>query len=138
MDDCNGQCIVKMLKPLTRPYFLIAILLYLIVHLGRFGWYEPIKIVNSYLTDLLCMPIILTFCLAGIRLLKRIPTYVLTLPMIVAMTTFYAILFEYYLPNANSKYTADFVDVIMYFAGAGLYWIIWNWVDDNERKAESR
>ncbi|NOQ73082.1 MAG: hypothetical protein GQ574_13840 [Crocinitomix sp.] len=114
-----------MFKPLLKPYFLIAITLYIIVRLGRLGWYAPNEWLNNYLNDFLCMPIILTICLVGVRFIKRIPKFHLTPIMIFGMTTFYAILFEYILPNSNPIYTADFVDVAMYFAGALFYWVYW-------------
>lgn len=45
--------------------------------------------------------------------------------MIFSMTAFYAFLFEFLLPNSNPIYTADWVDVIMYFLGALFYWAYW-------------
>ena len=114
-----------MCKPLIKPYFIIAIFLYLIVHLGRFGWYNPVDWINSYLTDFLCMPIILTICLVSVRILKRIPHFCLTVSMISGMTLFYTVIFEYLLPKLNANYTADWLDVVMYFAGASLYMFIW-------------
>lgn len=114
-----------MCKPLFKSYFLIALAGYIFVRLGRIGWYTPNEWVNNYLTDFLCMPIILTICLVGVRFFKRIPQFHLNQLMIFGMTAFYAFLFEYMLPNSSSLYTADFVDVIMYFAGAIFYWGYW-------------
>jgi hypothetical protein len=119
------QMVKFMFKPLLKPYFLIAIALYIIVRLGRLSWYTPNEWVNNYMNDLLCMPIILTICLVGVRYLKRLPQFNLTPIMIFGMTTFYAVLFEYSLPNSSPLYTADIIDVIMYFAGAVFYWFYW-------------
>jgi hypothetical protein len=83
------------------------------------------KLVNNYLTDFLCMPLILTICLAGVRYLKKIPNFKLSLPMILGMTTFYAVLFEWFLPLNNLQYHADLVDVALYFLGAFVYFLIW-------------
>lgn len=113
-----------MYKPIFKPYFLIALVLYIAVHLGRLFDYPPLTWINSYLTDFLCMPIILTLCLVGVRFVKQIPHFSLSPFMIFGMTLFYAILFEWILPNGSSTYTSDFLDVIMYFAGAGVYWLI--------------
>jgi hypothetical protein len=115
-----------MFKPIYKPYFILAVVLYALVHLARIGGNPPVDWINSYLTDFLCMPIILTLCLVGVRFIKRIPEFVLTPTMIFGMTIFYGILFEYILPSKNSAYTSDHLDVVMYFAGAGLYWFLWN------------
>ena len=119
------QMVKSMFRPFFKPYFLIALALYLIVRMGRLGWYTPNDWVNSYLNDFLCMPIILTICLVGVRYLKRIPQFKLSPVMIFGMTAFYAFLFEFVLPNSNRIYTADWVDVIMYFLGAFFYWAYW-------------
>ena len=104
----------------------MAAVLYAFVHIARMVGSPIINWVNSYLTDFLCMSIILTLCLVGVRFIKRIPHFVLTPAMIFGMTLFYAILFEYILPIANPSYTSDHLDVVMYFAGAGLYWFLWS------------
>lgn len=114
-----------MLRPFFRPYFILSVLAYAFVRLSRQGWYDLPEFVNSYLTDFLCMPIILTFCLVGVRWIKRIPDFRLTPLMIFGMTAFYAVLFEWILPQQSSVYTADVLDALMYFLGALLFWFVW-------------
>ncbi len=70
------------------------------------------------------MPVILTLCLVGVRIIKRLPVFELTLKMVFKMTLFYAVLFEWMLPHYYpNTYTADFFDVIAYAMG-GLSYIL--------------
>lgn len=114
-----------MLRPFFRSYFVLSILAYTFVRLSRRNNYDLPEFVNSYLTDFLCMPIILTLCLVGVRWIKRVPEFRLTLPMIFGMTAFYAVLFEWILPLRSPIYSADIFDVLMYFLGALLFWLVW-------------
>lgn len=109
------------MKALLQPVFVISVFLYLMVRVARLGAFELPSLINSYLTDFLCMPIILTLSCIGVRLVKRLPNLRLTRFMIFGMTSFYALLFEYFLPNQNKIYTSDPWDVVMYFSGAVLY-----------------
>ena len=82
------------------------------------GW------VTSYLNDFLCMPIVLTICLKAVHLIKKDKSIRLDLFTIVSLTTFYAVYFEWYLPKVESRYTADYMDVVMYFTGALLFYYL--------------
>ena len=112
-------------RPLLRAYFIVSVVLYLFVHFFRYVNKPLPVLVNYYLTDFLCMPIILTFCLAGVRYFKKIPHFKLSILMILGMTTFYALLFELFLPLNNHQYHADLLDVGLYFLGAFFFFIIW-------------
>ncbi len=109
---------------IKQPFFSVALLTYLSVHLSRMGLFYLPEVVNSYLTDLLCLPIILTLSLLATRSIKRDYSINLTVPMISWMTLFYACYFECYLPAKNSRYTADIIDVCCYIIGASFYWRI--------------
>ncbi len=104
------------------PVFLIAVIGYAYVRLGRIGWFYVPQMLNDYLADLVCLPIILTCCLAGVRMMKEIPNYQLNWFMVLGMTIFYAVLFEWILPQQSSNHTADWGDVIAYFIGASCYY----------------
>ncbi|MGV6861751.1 MAG: hypothetical protein ACWA41_08250 [Putridiphycobacter sp.] len=81
---------------------------------------------KNHLTDLLCMPIVLTICLWGIRTLKKRPNFMLTIPMILSMSLFYAWFFEFFAPQYYPAQTGDKIDAIMYLIGGGLYWFFQN------------
>lgn len=113
------------IQPLFQPYFWLGVVLYLIVRIGRLGAYNLPELINNYLTDFICMPLILTLCLVGVRLAKQLPQFILSPSMIISMTAFYSVLFEYLLPMQSIQYTADGIDVVMYFTGAAFYWAYW-------------
>lgn len=80
--------------------------------------------VRFYAADFLCMPIVLSICLLLIRKLKQKPNLQLPLFSILSLTAFYSLYFEVYLPPRSPRYTADNIDVFMYFSGAILFYII--------------
>jgi len=112
-------------NPLIKEkYFILSIVLYAIVQLSRhYEFYLP-EFLNNYLTDFLCMPIVLTLCLFGIRVIHKKEHLELNGFMIISMTLFYAVLFEFILPKYSTNYTADPLDVMMYFFGTLFFWVI--------------
>ncbi len=75
------------------------------------------------------MPVVLTICLVVLQKLRnnlnlRIPIFA-----IASLTLYYMIYFEWYLPKVNSRYTADFIDVILYALGAIIFYLMQNkWI----------
>jgi len=110
------------------PFFFIHCLLYGITKYLKVSGVELPVFFKNYFTDLLLMPIILTLCLVGVRLIKRLPHFKLNLVMIFGMTTFYALFFEVYAPTISLNQTGDWLDVVMYFIGGVVFWF-WqnNW-----------
>ncbi len=107
----------------TKPtlVFILLIVVYLIIHFfRRQNLYMP-TLINSYLTDIICMPIILTICQIGINLINRFKNYRLTLKMILIMPLYYSFIFEFLLPKYSQAYTPDYWDVVCYFLGAILF-----------------
>lgn len=105
-------------KILYGLMFFIAISIYV---LQRFEIPLPL-LVNNYLNDLLCMPLVLGALTFLIRRLKKDPFFKFPLFFVLFMAAFYAVYFEYYLPKVNLRYTADWIDVALYFTGSiGFY-----------------
>ena len=103
------------MKTLLNPFFLGSFILASINQLVEYaGVFIPF--VHSYLDDLLCFPIVLTFGLAAYRIF--IPNYILTKWHIWPLVIVFTIIFEIYLPTTSSKYTADILDPIAYAIGA--------------------
>ncbi|HZH70529.1 MAG TPA: hypothetical protein VFD80_08775, partial [Flavobacteriaceae bacterium] len=93
-----------------QPYFIFFFGIFLVIYtLQKFQISIPLWI-NNYVNDFLCMPVVLSICLAAIRTLKKDNKLLLPLSAIVSLTVFYAIYFEYYLPKVNPRYTADWLD----------------------------
>lgn len=80
--------------------------------------------VRFYVNDLLCMPVVLSICLKMVHFIKQDNSIRLPLLLILLLTSLYSVYFEYYLPLVEPRYTADWLDVVMYFSGALLfYWL---------------
>jgi len=115
--NCSGMSLFK------QPYFIIFFGVFLVVYtLQKLQIPLPLWI-NNYVNDFLCMPVVLSICLAVIRTLKKDNKLFLPLSAILSLTIFYAIYFEYYLPKVNVRYTADWLDVLLYFFGAGVFYL---------------
>ncbi|MDW5290855.1 hypothetical protein [Formosa sp. PL04] len=111
------------MKILKQPVFLLCLAIASVVYLSNIFTIELPNWIRFYVNDALCMPLVLTFCLLGIRGIKGDFNLYLPLGPIIILTLFYAILFEWLLPQSNSRYTADWIDVLLYSLGSlGFYW----------------
>ncbi len=76
-----------------------------------------IPIIHSYLDDFLCFPIVFSVGLAGYRVVLKSETYLLRPIQIWPVVVLYIVVFEIYLPQISSVYTADWRDVVAYVCG---------------------
>lgn len=103
-------------------YGLMALTAICIYVLQRFEVSMP-RLINNYLNDLLCMPLVLGAVTFIIRYLKKDKTFQLSLFFVLFMAGYYSFYFEYYLPKVNVRYTSDLIDVALYFIGSiGFYY----------------
>lgn len=80
-------------------------------------------LVNNYLNDLLCMPIVLKISQTAVRYIKSDRKLKIPLKISLTLTLLYAVYFEFVLPQFQSRYTADPIDVVLYFLG--LLFFVW-------------
>ncbi|NNC82547.1 MAG: hypothetical protein HKN79_03140 [Flavobacteriales bacterium] len=112
---------------MTRSGRIILGLLTLIysVHLlVRFSEHSSPEWINSYLGDLLCMPILLSFTLLVLRYVTRLPRFVLGPMHILVSVIYVSLVFEWLLPHCFYRYTSDPIDVGMYVLGARIYLLL--------------
>ena len=86
----------------------------------QFG-YSPLLI--NILNDFLAVPLILIMMQFFMKMIYGY-RFNLNLTHVIVTTFFTSVLFEIVFPLLNKKCTADFYDVILYFAGAMLYYRI--------------
>ncbi|WP_299601096.1 hypothetical protein [uncultured Aquimarina sp.] len=79
---------------------------------------------QNYLNDLLCMPLVLSVCQLAVRKLKNDTRILLPMPLLILVTIGYSIYFEWYLPQYDDRYTADWLDVLMYFIGMFFFYAV--------------
>ena len=106
-------------------YFIMCIAALTIYTLQRLQVSLPF-LVNNYGNDLLYLPLVLGVIEFLIRRLKSDSSFKLSLGFVIFLAISYSIYFEYYLPKVNARYTADWVDVILYCVGGIGYFFIGN------------
>jgi len=70
------------------------------------------------------MPVVLGICLKIAQWLKQNKDLKISILIILCLSAFYSIYFELLLPPLMPRYTADFLDVIMYFTGATSFYLL--------------
>lgn len=109
------------MRILKHPVFIAISVLAVLIYLLKLLAFPMPKIISFYANDLLCMPIVLSICLALIRILKKDETLYVPLGIIGSITAYYAFHFEWLLPKFHHRYTADWIDVGLYIMGAFLF-----------------
>lgn len=97
-------------------YFLMCIIACTIYSMQRLNLSVP-SLINNYVNDFLCLPILLGVISFVIRRLKNDYSFRLPFLFVIILASYYSFYFEQYLPRFNSRYTADWIDVILYFLG---------------------
>ncbi len=82
------------------------------------------QLINNYVNDFLIIPIVLMLSLFVIRELRNDKTYKLSIGIIFYTCVLYSVIFEYYLPKIQIRYTTDVIDVVLYFFGGAIFYII--------------
>ena len=98
-------------------YILMCVVALLIYAMQRLNIVLP-SLIDNYVNDFLCLPIVLGGILFVIRWLKKDINYQFPFAFIFFMASYYSFYFEYYLPKHNPRYTTDLIDVLAYFSGA--------------------
>jgi hypothetical protein len=114
------------LPVLLNPLFLGCAFLYglnLLFLRSAFDWW----FFRHYLNDLVCLPLVLIVTIFLQRCLFNKPTYMLNKYQTGMAAAYFAIMFEGVIPIFNSRYTADFWDVICYGFGAWLFYRFGNY-----------
>ncbi|MGG7034282.1 MAG: hypothetical protein ACI7YS_03700 [Flavobacterium sp.] len=101
-------------------YILMCVVALVIYALQKSNIALP-SLINNYINDFLCLPIVLGGILFVIRWLKKDDKYRFSFAFIIFMASYYSFYFEYYLPKNNVRYTAEWIDVLLYFSGSLIF-----------------
>lgn len=112
------------MKRLLNVYFIFSILTGTIVYLAQKNNFHLPSFIQFYLNDFLIIPILLTISLYILRWSKNDKNYKIPLSIVLYSCLLYSFLFEYFLPKFHLRYTSDFIDVILYFAGGIIFYIL--------------
>ena len=70
------------------------------------------------------MPVVLGICLSIIRRFSKNELLRISLFSAFSLAALYSVYFELYLPEVTARYTSDIMDVLLYFAGAIIFWFV--------------
>ena len=111
---------------LTNKWFLVFSLIWLIIFTCtkfEIYFYWPVQF---YLIDLIAVPIIGNLSLAFYRFILKNQNAKLSFWHITFIVIGLIIVFEWYLPQFNSRYSADSFDAMMYILGGIFFGLIMN------------
>ena len=95
-----------------------------IVYTFQYFNYTLPKIINNFLNDFLITPIVLYICLWVLILIRKDKYFTISLVMVLYVCAFYSFIFEYIAPKFLVRYTADIIDIILYFLGGIIFYIL--------------
>lgn len=101
--------------------FAVCFLLFLLNQGMQYLNFARPEFLRNHLNDFLVLPITLTICLFVTRHLHSNNGIRLPLFSCFSVAALYSVYFEYFLPLKTVRYTADPIDVSLYFAGALLF-----------------
>ncbi len=102
--------------------FLVFFIFWLIFHLSK-NWIVFPIFLSSYFDDFLVVPMVLTFSLFLQQTWVN-PLFVYSKFFILSVILYFGFLFEIILPRFISAYTSDKYDLIAYFIGGIVFYIL--------------
>lgn len=110
-----------------RPWFIVILTTALTHQVLQKIFSFNILVIDSYLDPFLFMPILLHLILFERRYIfgkgasYRLPWY-----QILTIILFVSIVSELLFPRWSAEFTADYIDVIVYFIGGIVFGVFWN------------
>lgn len=111
------------MKPILAA-FLFFLAVFFVIQFHPFLDLNLPDWVVFYVKDFICMPIVLTICLVVVQLIHKNKDIRLSLFTVFSLALFYSLYFELYLPRFHFRYTADILDVLMYFLGSLVFYFL--------------
>jgi len=103
-------------------YFPIWFYFFLIIFCLNRYWLRPTGnvILDGWLNDLLCLPILLELVQFSMRIIVR-KNYTLSIFQMIVSIVYCSVLFEFILPQYSTIYKSDIIDIFCYAIG-GFTW----------------
>lgn len=112
---------INYFRPFSSMIFIVSAILFS-THQILIFTDNSFVFLDSYLDDLVVMPIVLTGATVILRIATRNETFNVDLSMIALTFVMYAVIFEFILPRFSAEYTSDYLDILCYGIGAVLYY----------------
>lgn len=105
-----------------RLYFIFSVIIGTTIYLFQIKRIKLPYIINNYVNDFLIIPIVLTICLFVLIRTRNNKNYKISLSIILYLCFLYSVLFEFIFPNYLARYTKDYIDILLYFAGGIVFY----------------
>lgn len=105
-------------------YFCFSCTLGSFVYLASLFKVELPGFIRFYVNDFLIVPIVLSICLYILRWSRANKKYCIPIWGILYVSLFYSLVFEFFLPQTNIRYTSDIIDVVLYFVSGFLFYYL--------------
>ena len=106
-------------------YIPIWFIVFIIIYGANQFFMKPANnsFLNFYLNDMLAVPIVLNLVLISFKMLYSSTNIYLGIDKIIFTVVYISILFELILPHFFTRYSSDWIDVVMYIIGGFIYFI---------------
>ncbi|CAM1335148.1 hypothetical protein [Tenacibaculum aestuariivivum] len=112
------------MEKILKSYFVFSVILGSSIYIAQKKEVILPEFVSFYINDFLIIPIVLTLSLYVLRWSRGDKNYQIPLWLILYCSGLYAVIFECFLPNVHTRYTADIIDVFLYFISGYLFFIL--------------
>ena len=113
-----------MIRTIIKSYFFIFVFIAAVIYELQQLQMPLFRFINNYFNDILCIPIVLKLGQYLIRYIKSDPYLNIPITLQITITVLYSLLFEVVVPQFKNRYTSDWLDVIAYFSGLSIYWLM--------------
>lgn len=113
-----------MQKKILTYYFIVSIVIGSLIYTAQKLSVKLPSFINNYVNDFLIIPIVLTMCLFVLQWSRSDKSYEISLGVILYICVLYSVLFEFILPKYYVRYTADVLDVVLYFTGGFVFLVL--------------
>lgn len=121
----------KLPLKILHLYVLLSFGVFLIVQCLKFFCVAGPEWIFHYLNDFLAIPMVATLCLHGVWLIKEDRSIRLNGFAILSLVVLFSVVFEYYLPQQDHRYTGDVWDVVCYGLGGVVFYILQKMASDS-------
>lgn len=126
------------MRTLFNPWFILGCVTWAIIYSTRkLG--HPVPWLNGYVDDFFAIPVIASIALCYMRMVViRSDYYILSPGKVIFIVLYVSVVFELFLPLVSKKYTADWIDALLYAVGGVFFYYVMNKpIVSRKGKAES-
>lgn len=110
---------------LRSPLFIVTLLLFGVHQILQLYMHVNVPLLDNYLDSLVLMPVLLTLLLAERQILFITrASYHLPVTDVIIATIYISFIAEWLFPRLSERFTADWLDVVCYFAGSLIFVVV--------------